>query len=661
MSQEELPPEVSLREMYSDYFLDYASYVILERAVPYVEDGLKPVQRRILHSLNELDDGRYNKVANVVGNTMKYHPHGDASIGDAMVGLGQKDLLIDTQGNWGNVLTGDRAAAPRYIEARLTPFAKEITFNPKTTEWTPSYDGRNQEPVSLPVKFPLLLAQGVEGIAVGLACKILPHNFNELIEACIAALRKQPFEILPDFATGGIMDASDYREGLRGGKVRVRACIEIESKKLLRITEVPFGTTTGGLMDNIVAANEKGKIKISKVVDNTAAHADILVHLPAGVEPEVARDALYAFTDCEVSISPNACVIIDGKPKFMGVNDILKHSAFHTKDLLQQELEIRLGELNDKWHFSSLEKIFIENEIYLSMKDCKSMEEVITVIDKGLTPFKKLLQREVVEEDIIKLSKLPFLRMTKFDSAKADEALKALEEAIEEVEKNLRNLTRYTISYFKNLQKKFGKGRERKTEISSFQKVDRTQVVVANEILYIDRKNGFAGYGLKKEEALDKCSELDDIIVIGTDGKMKVMKVAEKLFVGKRPQHIAVFRKDEEKIYSVIYREGRDGPIRAKRFRIGGVTRDKEYDLATANKGTRILYFVVHDTEEESNDNVVLVHLKAQLRLRNLARPFKFEDIAIKGRGVRGNLVTKHAVDRVVRAPKNQELDLGDQ
>ncbi|MFC5049336.1 DNA gyrase/topoisomerase IV subunit A [Rubritalea spongiae] len=659
MSHEELP-EASLRDMYSDYFLDYASYVILERAVPYVEDGLKPVQRRILHSLNELDDGRYNKVANVVGNTMKYHPHGDASIGDAMVGLGQKDLLIDTQGNWGNVLTGDRAAAPRYIEARLTSFAKDITFNPKTTVWTPSYDGRNQEPVCLPVKFPLLLAQGVEGIAVGLACKILPHNFNELIEACIAALRKEDVNILPDFQTAGIMDASDYREGLRGGKVRVRAQIEIDSKKLLRITEIPFGTTTGGLMDNIVAANEKGKIKIAKVVDNTAANAEILVHLPAGIEPEIARDALYAFTDCEVSISPNSCVIIDGKPRFMGVNDILKYSAFHTKDLLQQELEIRLGELNDKWHFSSLEKIFIENEIYLKMKECSSMEEVISVIDKGLTPFKKLLQREVVEDDIVKLSKLPFLRMTKFDSAKADEALRALEESIDEVEKNLRNLTRYTISYFKNLQKKYGKGRERKTVISSFEKVDRTQVVVANETLYIDRKNGFAGFGLKKEEALEKCSELDDIIVIGTDGKMKVMKIAEKLFVGKRPQHIAVFRKDEEKIYSLIYREGRDGPVRAKRFKIGGVTRDKEYDLATETKGTRILYFAVHDTEAESNDNMVLVHLKAQLRLRNLSRPFKFEDIAVKGRGVRGNLVTKHAVDRVVRAPKNQELDLGD-
>ena len=659
MSEDDLQ-EVSLRGMYADYFLDYASYVILERAVPYVEDGLKPVQRRILHSLDELDDGRYNKVANVVGNTMKYHPHGDASIGDAMVGLGQKNLLIDTQGNWGNILTGDRAAAPRYIEARLTPFAKEITFNPKTTNWTSSYDGRNQEPVCLPVKFPLLLAQGVEGIAVGLACKILPHNFNELVDACIAALRNEEFSILPDFMTGGIMDASDYRDGLRGGKVRVRARIEIDSKKLLRIIEVPFGTTTGGLMDNIVAANEKGKIKITKVVDNTAANAEILVLLPAGSDPEVVRDALYAFTDCEVSISPNSCVIINGKPQFMGVHDILRFSAQHTKDLLQKELEIRLGELNDKWHFSSLEKIFIENEIYLKMKDCGSMDEVVKVIDNGLTPFKRLLNRDVVEEDIVRLSKLPFLRMTRFDSAKADEALRALEEAIEEVEKNLRNLTRYTISYFKNLQKKYGKERQRTTEISSFQKVDRTQVVVANETLYIDRKNGFAGYALKKEEALEKCSELDDIIVISNDGTMKVMKVAEKLFVGKRPQHIAVFRKDEDKIYSIIYREGRDGPLRAKRFRIGGVTRDKEYPLCTEAKGTRIMYFAIHEAEQESNDNEVLVHLKAQLRLRNLARTFKFEDIAIKGRGVRGNIVTKHGVDRIVRAPKTPELDLGD-
>lgn len=652
--------DVTLREMYSDYFLDYASYVILERAVPHVNDGLKPVQRRILHSLNELDDGRYNKVANVVGNTMKYHPHGDTSIADAMVGIGQKELLIDTQGNWGNVLTGDRAAASRYIEARLTPFAKAISFNPKTTEWTPSYDGRNKEPVNLPVKFPLLLAQGVEGIAVGLACKILPHNFIELIDASISVLRNEEFTIYPDFPTGGIMDASDYREGLRGGKIRCRAKVEIDSKKLLRITQVPFGVTTGSLMDNIVNANDKGKIKISKVVDNTAADADILVHLPVGVDPETTRDALYAFTDCEVSISPNACVIIEGKPKFMGVKDILRHSAFHTRDLLQLELEIRLGELNEKWHFSSLERIFIENRIYRDIEECETWEAVIEAIDKGLDPFKENLKREVTEDDIVRLTEIKIKRISKFDSFKAEEQIKSLEDSIDEVEKNLRNLTRYTIRYYTELKKKFGKGRERRTLISGFEKVDRSQVVVANETLYIDRKNGFAGYGLKKEEALEKCSELDDIIVLSTSGVMKVMKVAEKLFVGKRPQHIAVFRKDDEKVYSMIYREGRDGPIRAKRFKIGGVTRDKEYPLAVEAKGTRILYFAVHENEEDSSNNSVLVHLKAQLRLRNLARPFSFAEIAIKGRGVRGNLVTKHAVDRVVRAPKEQELDLGE-
>lgn len=653
-------PEVTLREMYSDYFLDYASYVILERAVPHINDGLKPVQRRILHSLNEMDDGRYNKVANVVGNTMKYHPHGDTSIGDAMVGLGQKDILIDTQGNWGNILTGDRAAASRYIEARLTPLAKEISFNPKTTEWTSSYDGRNKEPVSLPMKFPLLLAQGVEGIAVGLACKILPHNFNELCDASINVLRDEPFELYPDFPTGGLMDASDYREGIRGGKIRARARIEIDNAKLLRITEVPFGTTTGGVMDSIVAANEKGKIKITKVVDNTAAHADILVHLPAGVDPETVRDALYAFSECEVSISPNSCVIIEGKPQFMGVHDILRYSTQHTKDLLQLELEIKLSELNEKWHFSSLEKIFIEHRIYRDIEECETWEAVLAAIDKGLDPYKNLLKREVTEDDLVRLTEIKIKRISKFDSFKADEIIKGLEDLIEEVEKNLRNLTRYTIRYFENLKKKFGVGRERRTVIAEFEKVDRAQVVVANETLYIDRVNGFAGYGLKKEEALEKCSELDDIIVISTEGVMKVMKVAEKLFVGKRPQHIAVFRKDEEKIYSIIYREGRDGAVRAKRFMIGGITRDKEYELIAGAKGSRILYFAIHDNEADSAANTVLVHLKAALRLRNLARPFNFGEIAVKGRAVRGNLITKHGVDRVVRAPKELELDFED-
>lgn len=654
---EEPTEHQSLGEMYSDYFLDYASYVIMERAVPHLGDGLKPVQRRILHSMRELEDGRYNKVANVVGNTMKYHPHGDTSIGDAMVQLGQKELLIDTQGNWGNVLTGDKAAAPRYIEARLTPFALEVAFNPKTTEWTRSYDGRNQEPVTLPLKFPLLLAQGVEGIAVGLACKMLPHNFIELLEACICALRKQPIELVPDFPTGGIMDASNYNDGLRGGRLRIRAEIKIEKKRVLRITQVPFGVTTGGLMDNIVAANEKGKIKISKIEDNTAANADILIHLPAGSDPEVARDSLYAFTDCEVSISPNACVIHEGKPRFMGVTEILKHSANQTKGLLKMELEIRLGELQEKWHFSSLEKIFIENRIYRDIEECETWEAVISAIDKGLKPFKKLLRREVTEEDIVRLTEIKIKRISKFDSFKADELINKLEEEIAGVEKNLKNLTRYAVAYFKNLIKKYGKGRERRTIVSAFEVVDRVQVVAANEVLYVNRKDGFAGWGLKKDESVEKCSKIDDIIAFDGEGVMRVSKVADKAFVGKRVQHIAVFRKDEEKIYSMIYRDGRQGAVYAKRFKSGGVTRDKEYDLTKGTKGSRVLYFAVHDTEEESANNVVVVHLKPALRLRNVSRPFHFGELAIKGRGVKGNLVTKHAVDRVVRAPKESGSD----
>lgn len=642
----------NLGGMYADYFLDYASYVIMERAVPHLADGLKPVQRRILHSMRELEDGRYNKVANVVGNTMKYHPHGDTSIGDAMVQLGQKELLIDTQGNWGNVLTGDKAAAPRYIEARLTPFALEVAFNPKTTEWSRSYDGRNKEPVTLPLKFPLLLAQGVEGIAVGLACKMLPHNFIELLEASIEALRKKPFELLPDFATGGIMDASNYNDGLRGGKIRVRAKVEIEKKRILRITEVPYGVTTGSLMDNIVAANEKGKIKISKVVDNTAANADILVHLPAGADPEMTRDSLYAFTDCEVSISPNACVIHDGKPRFMGVSEILKHGAKQTKQLLKMELEIRLSELQEKWHFSSLEKIFIENRIYRDIEECETWEAVIEAIDKGLKPFKKILKREVTEEDIVRLTEIKIKRISKFDSFKADEIINKLEEEISEVEKNLRNLTRYAVAYYKNLIKKYGKGRERRTIIDQFDVVDRVQVVAATETLYVNRKDGFAGWGLKKDDAVEKCSRIDDVIAFDGEGKMRVTKVADKAFVGKRIQHIAVFRKDEEKVYSMIYRDGRQGAVYAKRFKVGGVTRDKEYDLTKGTKGTRVLYLSVHDNDEQSAENTVIVHLKPVPRLRSLSRLFSFGELGLKGRAVKGNLVTKHAVDRVVRAPK---------
>lgn len=650
----------SLGEMYSDYFLDYASYVILERAVPHLADGLKPVQRRILHSMDEIDDGRYNKVAGIVGNTMNYHPHGDASIAAAIVALGQKDLLIDTQGNWGNTLTGDGAAAARYIEARLTPLARDILFNPKTTNWLSSYDGRRREPETLPVKFPLLLAQGVEGIAVGLACKILPHNFTELIDASIAALRKEKFEIVPDFPTGGLMDVSDYKDGLRGGKVRIRAKIMVEKKNLLRITEVPFGTTTSSLMDSIVAAQDKGKIKISRIEDNTAAEADILVHLPAGVAAESARDALYAFTDCELSISPNACVIHDGKPQFMGVTDILKANAEQTRELLKLELEILLGELAEKWHFSSLEKIFIEKRIYRDIEECETWEAVIAAIDKGLKPYKKNFKREITEDDIVRLTEIKIKRISKFDSIKADEQIKALEEKIAEAERNLKSLTKYTIRWFKELAKKYGKGRERRTSLETFGKVDRTKVVAATETLYVDTKNGFAGYGLKKDgEAVEKCSTIDDIIAFTQDGKVRVTKVADKVFVGQKPMRVAVFRKEEDLIYSMIFRDGRQGTIYAKRFRVGGVTRDKEYELARGTAGTRVLYFAVHKNEVESDAQMLLVHLKSGLRIRNLVRPLHFAEIGIKTRSSKGNIVTKHGVEKIIRAPKDYDAEAG--
>ena len=650
----------SLGGMYSDYFLDYASYVILERAVPHLNDGLKPVQRRILHAMEELDDGRYNKVAGIVGNTMNYHPHGDQSIGAAIVQLGQKDLLIDTQGNWGNTLTGDGAAAPRYIEARLTKFALDVVFNPKTTRWLSSYDGRRKEPDTLPVKFPLLLAQGVEGIAVGLACKVLPHNFNELIEASIAVLRNEPVSLLPDFPTGGIMDASDYRDGLRGGKVRVRARIATDKKGLLRITEIPFGTTTGALMDSIVAAADKGKIKIARIEDNTAADADILVHLPAGADPETTRDALFAFSDCELTISPNSCVIVDGKPQFMAVSDILRRATHNTRELLKLELEIKLGELGEKWHFSSLEKIFIENRIYRDIEECETWEAVIKAIDKGLKPFKKLLKREVTEDDIVRLTEIKIKRISKFDSFKADEEIKGLEKAMAETDKNLRNLTKFTIKWYEDLGKKYGKGRERRTEIASFERVDRMQVVAATETLYVDTKNGFAGYGLKKDgEPVEKCSKLDDVISFTQDGKMRVVKVADKVFVGQKPLRVTVFRKDEDLIYSMIYRDGRDGPLMAKRFTVGGITRDKEYDLTKGKAGTRVVYFAVHKTNEESAAQMLLVHLKPALRMRNLIRPLSFSEFGIKSRSSAGNLVTKHPVEKIVRAPKDYDPDLG--
>ena len=642
----------SLGEMYSDYFLDYASYVIMERAVPHLGDGLKPVQRRILHAMRQMEDGRYNKVANIVGDTMKYHPHGNVAIEDALVGMGQKDLLIDTQGNWGNVLTGDPSAAGRYIEARLTPFAMEVAFNPKTTEWTRSYDGRNREPVTLPMKFPLLLAQGGEGIAVGLACKILPHNFNELIEQCIRALRKKKVEIVPDFPTGGLMDASEYNDGLRGGRVRVRAKIEVVKKSLLRIVEIPWGTTTTSLQASIVAAQEKGKIKISRIEDNTAEEADILIHLSSGSDPESVRDALFAFTDCEISISPNSCVIADGKPQFLGVSEILKRSALQTKELLKRELEIRLGELEEKWHFSSLEKIFIEKRIYRDIEECETWDSVLAAIEKGLKPHKKRFRRAVTREDIVRLTEIRIKRISKYDSFRANEEIKGLEDGIEETGRNLRNLTRYAVRYYQDLQKKYGEGREPRTDEAEFERVDRTQVVAATETLYVDEKNGFAGLGLKREKALEKCSRLDDVIAISQDAKMRVVRISDKAFVGKRPVHVAVFRRSEEKIYSMIYREGRDGPVLAKRFRAGGVTRDKIYELGKDTPGTRVIYFAVHDTEEESSSNAVVIHLKPVLRLRNISREFQFGEISVKGRGARGNILTKHVVDRVVKAPK---------
>ena len=647
---------IHIDDMYSSWFIDYASYVILERAVPSLNDGLKPVQRRILHSLKEKDDGRYNKVANVVGHTMQYHPHGDASIADALVAMGQKDLLIDTQGNWGNILTGDKAAATRYIEARLSKFALAVAFNSKTTNWAASYDGRNQEPVNLPLKFPLLLAHGAEGIAVGLACKILPHNFNELIDGCIDVLRKKRTKLMPDFPTGGIMDASEYNGGLRGGKVRVRARIEkTKNKKLLKITEIPFGTTAGGLMDNIVSANEKGKIKISKIEDITAEKVEINVHLPVGLDPDTAIEALFAFTDCEVTISPNSCVIEEDKPRFYTVDDLLKKSSLRTRDLLKWELEIKLGELEDKWHHSSLERIFIENKIYRRIEECTTWESVIEEIWKGLKPYLKKLRRKVVEEDVVKLTEIKIKRISKYDSFKADELIKGIEDKIKEVNRDISQITRYTIRYYKELKEKFGKGRERKTEVSSFSKVIAKNVAVATETIYLNSKTGFAGWGLKSSGvSVDRCSRMDDLIVFGREGTMQVSKVAEKTYVGKNPAHVAIFKKDEPKYYCMIYRDGRDGATLVKRFTVQGVTREKMYDLTKGNNGTRVLFFSAHESDKETP--VVNVVLKPAPRLRVKEFEVNFADVSIKGRASKGNILTKNKVDKVVRKKGQLEL-----
>ena len=636
-------------DMYGNWFLDYASYVILERAVPHINDGLKPVQRRILHVLKSMDDGRLHKVANVAGRATAFHPHGNVAIEDALIQLGQKGLLIDTQGNWGDPLTGDPAAAARYIECKLSAFALEVGFSPKITEWQASYDGRNKEPVTLPVKFPLVLAQGIEGIAVGLACKILSHNFIELLEASIEVLRGNTVSVLPDFYSGGLMDATDYNEGLRGGKVRVRARIEKEKRNLLIIREIPYGTTTVGLKASILAANDKGKIKIAKVDDLTAEHVEIQVTLPAGTDVDQAIQGLYAFSDCEVSISPNSCVIDDNKPRFLSVNDLIKASAFHTKDLLRQELEIRLSELEEKWHFSSLEKIFIEKRIYRDIEECETWEAVIKAIDKGLKPHVKHLRRAVTEDYIVRLTEIKIKRISKYNKFKADEQLKKLEEEIEEVNKHLKQLTRYSIAWFKNLLKKYGKGRERRTEITTFEKVQASKVVIANEKLYLNKADGFIGISLKKDDLIGPCSSLDDFIVFRPDGTMTVSKVSEKVFIGKNPQHVAIHRKDPPVFYTMIYRDGRGGACYAKKFTVSGVTRDKVYDLTRGKSSSRLLWFAVHKTEEDTNF-VVRAHFKSEgLRLRQLQIDFDFGSIETKARGVVGIQVTKKPVLRIAK------------
>lgn len=645
-------------EMFSDWFLEYASYVILERAVPHANDGLKPVQRRILHSMNELEDGRYNKVANVIGNTMKYHPHGDASIGDAMVQLGQKGLLIDMQGNWGNTLTGDSAAAPRYIEARLSKFALDVVFNPKTTKWLASYDGRNKEPETQPVKFPLLLAQGAEGIAVGLSCKILPHNFIELLDGCVDILRKKKTNILPDFPSGGIADASEYNHGKRGGRVKVRARIEARKKNLLAITELPFGKTTTSLIDSIISANEKGKIKIQRVEDNTSDQVEILIYLPSGVEAETAEQALYAFTDCENSISTNICVIENGKPHFFSADDLLYLATDKTVQLLQRELEIELGELEEKWHFSSLEKIFIEKRIYRRIEEEETWEAVIETVDTGLKPYKKLFKREITRDDILRLLEIKIKRISKFDTLRAEELIRGLEEKIETTLHHLAHLTKYAIDWFKMLKKTYGKGQERKTELASFQKVVAQDVVIANETLYVDKKEGFAGFGMKKDEAVCKCSNLDDVIAINQEGKLIVSKVSEKAFFGKNILHIDIFNRaaPNDLTYCMVYRDGKVGPTVAKHFTIGGVTRDKEYDLTKGKPGSRVFYISCYPSEGGEVD-AVKVNLKPAPRLRKTEEEVRFKDLAVRGRSAGGNLVTKSPVRNVVRLTKAERAE----
>ena len=636
--------------MFKTWFIDYASYVILERAVPAMEDGLKPVQRRILHSMWELEDGRYNKVANLIGNTMKYHPHGDASIGDALVAMGQKDLLIDCQGNWGNILTGDSAAAPRYIEARLSKFGQEVIFNPKTTNWGLSYDGRNKEPITLPVKFPLVLAHGVEGIAVGLATKILPHNFNELIDASIQVLRGRKAVIFPDFITGGIADFSDYKDGLRGGKIKIRARIKELNPKTLIISEIPFATTTGSLIDSILAANDKGKIKVKKVEDNTSENVEILIHLQPGISADKTIDALYAFTNCEVSISPNSCIIENQKPRFLGVSEILKISTQQTLELLRRELEIEQSELEEKWHFSSLEKIFIKEEMYIDFKNYSDKETLYSYLYDRFKPYSEKLIREITDDDLQRLTQIPMIRITRFDTIKAEEHMKELDAKIEVVKSHLANLIDYAVEYFKNLKKKYGVGKERKTETKELETIVATQVIMANEKLYVNRAEGFAGKNLKKDEFVCDCSDLDDIIAFTKDGKMKVFKVADKVFVGKDIIYIAIFKKNDERTtYNMIYTDGPKGVAFIKRFNVTGITRDKEYDLTKGTPNSSISWFTINPNGEAEK---VQVLLKPVAGLRKMELDVDFADIPIKGRTATGNIVTKYAVKKVLLKTK---------
>jgi topoisomerase-4 subunit A len=644
---QELEKVIHVSGMYKDWFLDYASYVILERAVPHLHDGFKPVQRRILHSMKEMDDSRYHKVANIIGNTMKYHPHGDASIGDALVQIGQKDLLIDCQGNWGNILTGDSAAAPRYIEARLTKFALDVLFNAKTTQWQSSYDGRNREPITLPVKFPMLLASGAEGIAVGLACKMLPHNFVELIDGCISNLNGKKVKVYPDFPTGGVADFSEYNDGLRGGRIKVRSKINIEDKHTLKISEIPFSTTTSSLIDSILKANDKGKIKIKRVEDNTAEYVEILVHLATGVSPEKTIDALYAFSDCEVSISPNAVVIQNDKPRFIGVSDMLAESAEQTKQLLKLELEIRKNELEEQWHFASLEKIFIENRIYRDIEECETWEAILETIHKGLKPHIKHLLRAVTDEDVTRLTEIRIKRISKFDAFKADEHLSRLEEDIAEVKHHLANLVEYAVAYFKDLKKKYADGKERKTEIRAIEQINTTLVAANNVKLYADRVEGFVGHGLKRTESEFVCdaSDLDDIIVIRDDGVMMVTKMADKTFVGKGIRYVNIWKKNDPRTtYNLIYQDGAGGNIMVKRFNVTSIIRDREYDLTKGTAKSKVLHLSANPNGEA--EVVTVVH-RAKAKLKKLKFDFDFAEVEVKSRTAKGNILTKHAVNKI--------------